>query len=74
MWKLLFVVAAFAFSVSPLDAAPRDSKRVERTERGELSRDVERISREIYPPQKTTVVPDRDSRRPPVRRWPPGSR
>jgi hypothetical protein len=53
MWKVLFLVAALSLSASPLDAAPRDVKKVEKTQRGEeLRRDVERISKEIYPPRQ----------------------
>ena len=48
MWKLLFLVAALTLSVSPVDAAPRDGKPMQKSE---LARDVERISREIYPPR-----------------------
>ena len=56
MWKALFLAAAFVVSMSPADARqpPAISDRVEdrvekRRERGELPRDVERISKEIYP-------------------------
>jgi hypothetical protein len=56
MWKALFLVAAFVVSMSPVDARqpPARSDRVEdrmekRRESGELARDVERISKEIYP-------------------------
>lgn len=50
MWKVLFLAAVLSISVSPLDAAPRESKKVEKTQRGDdLRRDVERISKEIYP-------------------------
>jgi len=53
MWKVVFLVAALSLSVSPLDTAPRDGKRVEKTQRGaELRRDVERISKEIYRPRQ----------------------
>jgi hypothetical protein len=48
MWKLVFVAAALAFSVSPLDAAPQEPKK---NEKSELARDVERIAKEIYPPR-----------------------
>jgi hypothetical protein len=59
MWKALFLAAAFAVSVSPADARqpPPKSDRVEdrrgdaRRQSGELARDVERISKEIYPPR-----------------------
>ena len=47
MWKVLFLAAALAVSVSPLDAAPRDGKKMQKSE---LRRDIERISKEIYPP------------------------
>ena len=52
MWKLAFIAAALSFSASPLDAAPKDGRRVEKTQRGdELRRDVERMSKEIYRPR-----------------------
>jgi hypothetical protein len=47
MWKVLFLAAALGVSASPLDAAPRDAKTMQK---GELRRDIERISKEIYPP------------------------
>ena len=63
MWKLAFIAAALCFSASPLDAAAKDGKRVEKIERKDdrrrddarredLRRDVERISREIYQPRR----------------------
>ena len=64
MWKLVFIAAALCFSASPLDAAAKDGKRIEKTHRlddarrdeprrddarrEDLRRDVDRISREIY--------------------------
>jgi len=57
MWKLVFIGAALCFSASPLDAAAKDGKRIEKIERkddarrGDLRRDVERISKEIYRPR-----------------------
>jgi hypothetical protein len=52
MWKLAFIAAALCLSASPLDAAAKDGKRIEKTERREdLRRDVERISKEIYRPR-----------------------
>lgn len=50
MWKALFIVAALSVSASPLDAAqPDNGRRSEQTQRGgDLRRDVDRISREIY--------------------------
>jgi hypothetical protein len=52
MWKLVFLAAALTLSMSPLDAAPQDAKRPEQGARGaELRRDLERISKEIYPPR-----------------------
>ena len=64
MWKLAFIAAALCFSASPLDAAAKDGKRIEKIERkddsrrnpvrssdgrgDDLRRDVDRISREIY--------------------------
>jgi hypothetical protein len=55
MWKVLFLALALAVSASPLDAreAPKEGKRMEKTQRGQdLRRDVERISKEIYPPRQ----------------------
>jgi hypothetical protein len=51
MWKLAFILAALAVSVSPVDARrpPAQPDRVEKREPSELKRDLERISREIYP-------------------------
>ena len=49
MWKVLFLVAALSVSASPLDAARRDGKKMEKSE---LRRDIERISKEIYPPPR----------------------
>jgi len=57
MWKLVFIAAALCFSASPLDAAAKDGKRIEKiarkddVRRGDLRRDVERISKEIYRPR-----------------------
>jgi len=50
MLKVLYIAAALSVSASPLDAAPRDGgKAIEKTQRGgDLRRDVDRISREIY--------------------------
>ena len=63
MWKLVFIAAVLCFSASPLDAAAKDGKRIEKTQRrddvrrddtrrGDLRRDVDRISREIYQPRR----------------------
>jgi septal ring factor EnvC (AmiA/AmiB activator) len=68
MWKLVFIAAALCFSASPLDAAAKDGRRIEQTQRrddarrdpirrddgrrDDLRRDVERISREIYLPRR----------------------
>jgi hypothetical protein len=58
MWKLLFLVVAFSVSLSPADARqpPGKNERVEKRDSGqragELRRDVERISKEIYPPRR----------------------
>jgi len=62
MWKALFIVAALSISASPLDAAqPDNGRRIEKTQTqstGDLRRDVDRISKEIYrrnsapPPQR----------------------
>ena len=52
MWKVLFLAAVLSIPVSPLGAAPREGKKVEKTQRGDdLRRDVERISKEIYRPR-----------------------
>jgi hypothetical protein len=50
MWKLVFIVAAIAVSMSPVDARqpPAKNDRAEKRDSGELRRDVERISKEIY--------------------------
>jgi hypothetical protein len=48
MWKLAFIVGALIVSLSPVDA--REPAPYGRAEKGpELRRDLERISREIYP-------------------------
>jgi hypothetical protein len=48
MWKLAFILGAFIVSLSPVDA--REGAPFERVDKGaELRRDLERISREIYP-------------------------
>jgi hypothetical protein len=63
MCKLAFIAAALCLSASPLDAAAKDGKRIEKIQRRDdgrrdearredLRRDVERISREIYRPQR----------------------
>ena len=62
MWKALFIVAALSISASPVDAAQADNgRRIEKTQTqrgGDLRRDVDRISKEIYrrnsapPPQR----------------------
>jgi hypothetical protein len=57
MWKLLFVVAAFVLSASPLDAAAKQG------ERSELVRDIERLSREIYPQGERRPAPPKEDRR-----------
>ena len=49
MWKLVFVLAALTVSASPLDAAPDERRKVQKSE---LRRDVDRISKEIYPKQR----------------------
>jgi len=48
MWKLAFLAAVLTLSMSPLDAAPKEGRTIEKSE---LARDVERISKEIYPPR-----------------------
>jgi hypothetical protein len=48
MWKLAFIFAAFAISLSPVDAR-QPPARPDVDKPSDLRRDVERISREIYP-------------------------
>jgi hypothetical protein len=51
MLRVLVVAALLALSFSPLDA--REPDRAQKSAppaRGELRRDIERISKEIYPP------------------------
>lgn len=55
MVRAFLLAALLALSFSPLDAreAPKDAQRTEKAaprERGDLRRDIERISREIYRP------------------------
>ena len=66
MWKVLFIAAALSVSASPLDAAqPDNGRRIEKTQRGgDLRRDVDRISKEIYrrndpPPRQPPPPPQR---------------
>ena len=54
MWKVAFVLAALAVSASPLDAAPDEGRKMQKSE---LRRDVERISKEIYPRQEQPARP-----------------
>ena len=75
MWKVLFVLAAIAVSASPLDAAPDEGRKMQRQELrseprrdGELRRDVERISKDIYPPQEQPARPSPAARRAPKKR------
>lgn len=67
MFKLLLVLLLFGVSLSPLDAREREAAQ---RQGGELHRDVERISQEIYPPTRgERAPPPRDARRsPPARR------
>lgn len=68
MFRLLLVLLLFGVSLSPLDARERGT--AQRQGGGELRRDVERISQEIYPPTRgERAPPPRDARRsPPARR------
>jgi hypothetical protein len=52
MFRLLLVVALFAVSFTPVDARepPRKGERIEK--RSDLRRDIDRISKEIYPPRQ----------------------
>jgi hypothetical protein len=54
MWKLVFIFAALAVSVSPVDAR-------ERTKGRELARDLERLSREVYRDEGSASAPARSS-------------
>lgn len=56
MWKLAFIAAAFAISFSPADARD-DRRRDAGPQAGDLRRDVERISREIYRPRSEAAPP-----------------
>jgi hypothetical protein len=56
MWKLFLLAAAFAVPASPVDA----KESVEKSPRaGELRRDIERISKEIYRPRSDLTSPGR---------------
>jgi hypothetical protein len=57
MWKLVFLAVALCLSVTPLDAA--EGRRTPQTDRGDLRRDVERISKEIYRPRSEAASPGR---------------
>ena len=59
MWKLLFLAAAFAVSASPVDARqpPARNDWAAKRDPGELRRDVERISKEIYRPRSDLTSP-----------------
>jgi hypothetical protein len=67
MFRLVLVLLLFGVSLSPLDARERGTAQ---PQGGELRRDVERISQEIYPPTRgERAPPPRDARRsPPARR------
>jgi hypothetical protein len=67
MFRLVLVLLLFGVSLSPLDARERETAQ---RQGGELRRDVERISQEIYPPTRgERAPPPRDARRsPPARR------
>jgi hypothetical protein len=55
MWKLVFLAFAFSLSATPLDA--REGKTAQQADGGELRRDVERISKEIYRPRSDAASP-----------------
>ncbi len=58
MVRALLVAALLALSLSPLDAREADDRQKSAPpERGELRRDIERISREIYPPAPPARTP-----------------
>ena len=59
MWRLVFLLAALIVSASPLDARAAPPERLEKREPADLRRDVERISREIYPAR--SAPPERGS-------------
>ena len=58
MVRVLLVAALLALSMSPLDAREADDRRKSvPPERGELRRDIERISKEIYAPAPPPRTP-----------------
>ena len=58
MWRALLVSALLALSVSPLDAREQGPvTKPPARERGDLRRDIERISKEIYPPAPPPRAP-----------------
>ena len=68
MARLLFLLAASVISASPLDA--KEGPRAPGRDRSELRRDIDRISKEIYPPPESRSAPRRGSfaAGPPVKR------
>jgi hypothetical protein len=54
MLKLVLALALLAVSVSSLEAGepPRKGEKIEKRESGELRRDIDRISKEIYRPRQ----------------------
>jgi hypothetical protein len=60
MVKALLVAALLALSLSPLDAREANKDRTTNSEppsRGDLRRDIERISKEIYRPAPPARAP-----------------
>jgi hypothetical protein len=58
MVRALLLAALFALSSSPLDAREADQgQKSTARERGDLRRDIERISKEIYPPAPPPRAP-----------------
>jgi hypothetical protein len=58
MFRVFLVAALLALSMSPLDAREVDDRQKSAPpERGDLRRDIERISKEIYPPAPPARTP-----------------
>jgi hypothetical protein len=58
MWRAFLVSCLLALSFSPLDARePEPVKKPPARERGDLRRDIERISKEIYAPAPPPRAP-----------------
>jgi len=58
MVRVFLVAALLALSLSPLDARePDQAEKTAPRSRGDLRRDIERISKEIYPPALPARTP-----------------